>query len=182
MRLFTAIEISAEMKENVRVLVDRLRATVQGDAKVSWTRTENLHITTKFIGEWPEGRLSEVKSALVSVKSPGAIAIDIRGIGWFPDARHPKVLFAGVRAGEGLAELARATDDAMAAIGVAKEDRKYMPHLTLARMKASAPLASLRIAIDSLESADLGTFRATAFYLYLSAAGKYSKLAEFSLN
>jgi RNA 2',3'-cyclic 3'-phosphodiesterase len=182
MRLFTAVEISSDMKETLRFLLDRLRAGVAEDAKVSWTRAENLHITTKFIGEWPEARLSEVKSALESVKSPGAIAIDIRGIGWFPDARHPKVLFGGVSAGEGLVELAQATDDAMESIGVAKEGRKYRPHLTLARIKPSAPLASLRTAIDSLGSVDLGTFRATAFYLYLSAAGKYSKLAEFSLN
>ena len=110
MRLFTAIEISAEMKENVRVLVDRLRATVQGDAKVSWTRTENLHITTKFIGEWPEGRLSEMKSALASVKSPGAIAIDDsrdRLVSRMPVIRE--CCWPESRAGEGLAELARAT-------------------------------------------------------------------------
>ncbi len=146
MRLFTAIELSAEVTENLRLLLDRLRPA----AKLSWTRVENLHITTKFIGEWPEERLDEVKRALESVKSPGPIAIDIHGIGWFPDARRPRVLFAGVKAADELADLAQATDDALAAIGVEKEDRKYTPHLTLARVRTSAPLDGIRKALDSI--------------------------------
>jgi RNA 2',3'-cyclic 3'-phosphodiesterase len=178
MRLFTAVELSAEVTENLRLLLDRLRPA----AKLSWTRPENLHITTKFIGEWPEERLDEAKRALASVKSSGPIAIGIHGIGWFPDARRPRVLFAGVKSGDELTDLAQATDDALAAIGVEKEDRKYTPHLTLARVRTSAPLDGIRKALDSIDSADFGSFTAAAFYLYLSASGKYTKLAEFPLN
>ena len=49
MRLFTAIDIPEEIKTRLRLLVDRLRST----AKLSWSPVANLHVTTKFIGEWP---------------------------------------------------------------------------------------------------------------------------------
>ena len=195
MRLFTAIEIPAGVKDNLRALLERLRPL----AKLNWTREDNLHITTKFIGEWPEARLDDLKRAIAGVGSRGSlrgsgrpIGVSIRGTGWFPNARHPRVLWAGVMAGEDLRQLAHATEDAVAAIGVPKEDRQYSPHLTLARIRADVPpedlrkVEVLRKALDSpdaaSEPAEFGSFRATGFYLYLSAAGEYTKLAEFQLT
>ena len=181
MRLFTAIEISAEVRNNLRALLERLSPTAKL-TKLNWTRLENLHITTKFIGEWPEDRLEEMKRALLSVTSPGAIQVRIGGVGWFPNARNPRVLWAGVKADESLKSLARATEVAVHAVGVAREDREYSPHLTLARIRERVPLDALdklRSVIDSLEPAEFGSFVATEFCLYLSAAGKYTKLAQF---
>jgi 2'-5' RNA ligase len=177
MRLFTAIDIPAEVKDRLRELLDKLRPT----AKLSWSKVDNLHITTKFIGEWPEARLDEMKRVLAGVKVR-EIGVRIHGIGWFPDVRRPRVLFAGITASEELAQLACETEAAVALLGVEKEDRAYTPHLTMARIKTSVPLDALRKVIDSLGAADFGSFHATAFYLYLSAAGKYTKLAEYALN
>jgi len=61
--LFVAIDIPAEIKDALRYFVDRLRPT----AKISWSPVDNLHITTKFIGEWPELRLDEIKGALTAL-------------------------------------------------------------------------------------------------------------------
>jgi 2'-5' RNA ligase len=184
MRLLTAIEISAEVKNNLEVLVERVRPTAAdaNQTKLSWTGLDNLHITTKFIGEWPEDRLEEMKRALSSVGSPGAIQVRISGIGWFPNPRNPRVLWAGVHADESLKLLASATDVAVHSIGVAREDRDYSPHVTLARVREGARLDALRSAIDSLGPAEFGSFLATEFHLYLSAAGKYTKLAQFGLT
>lgn len=100
-------------------------------------------------------------------------------MGWFPNTRHPRVFWAGVEAGEPLAALAQATQQAVAKLGVPVETRDYSPHLTLARVKE-------KVRIDDVVAAagnpDFGTFQATAFFLYLSANGKYSKLAEFPLH
>jgi len=206
MRLFTAIEISADVKDRLRALLDRLRPTVK-PGMLNWTRVDNLHITTKFIGEWPEARLDELKRTLESVRSPGEIArvgspgepersrsqgyidVHISGLGWFPNDRRPRVLWAGVRKSEPLNALAHATEEAVRAIGVAREidsreSRDYSPHLTLARIRERVPeeaLGRLRGAIDSLESTQFGSFRATDFHLYLSAGGRYTRLAQFGL-
>jgi RNA 2',3'-cyclic 3'-phosphodiesterase len=177
MRLFTAIDISAEVKEKLTALLARLRPL----AKLAWSPVDNLHITTKFIGEWPQGRLQEMKDALGAFKVAGAVDVEIRGTGWFPNERRPRVFWVGVHSNQSLRALAGSTEQAMAKLGVAVEDRPYTPHLTLARIKDPVPMDALRAEVAGLESQSFGAFRAPAFYLYLSAGGKYTRLAEFPI-
>ena len=80
-----AIDIPGEVQNNLRTLLDRLRPT----AKLSWSTVEKLHITTKFIGEWPEERLDEMKAALRKVNVPAKLSIAVRELGWFPNGRSP---------------------------------------------------------------------------------------------
>jgi RNA 2',3'-cyclic 3'-phosphodiesterase len=175
MRLFTAIDIAAEVRENLRALLARLRPL----ADLKWSPVDNLHITTKFIGEWPQERLEDMKRTLAAVSAP-ALDVQIRGVGWFPNARRPRVFWAGVDGGEPLRKLAQATEQSVASLGVSVEEREYSPHLTLARIADRVPLDALRSAVAGLESHSFGAFQASAFFLYLSAGGKYTKLAEFT--
>jgi 2'-5' RNA ligase len=182
MRLFTAIDPPGPVLENLERLLTLLRPAAQ----LKWGPVYNLHITTKFIGEWPEERLPEMIETLRSVPQPQApIEIEIRGLGWFPNPHHPRVFFAAVHAPAALAELAQAIDRALAKLGVPAEDSPYSPHLTLARIKSPAPLTALREAVANLESVEFGSFQARTFHLYRSqpgAAGSvYKKLAEFPL-
>lgn len=176
MRLFTGIDLPPEVQSRLKVLLDRLRPT----ARIAWSPAKNMHITTKFIGEWPEARLDEMKSALGNIRAVGAFNIAVRGLGWFPNPRSPRVFWAGIEAGSELQSLARETEEAAAALGVAKENRKFSPHLTLARIRERVPLEALRRTIEELPSVEFGSFRVSSFYLYLSAGGKYTKLAEFA--
>ena len=184
MRLFTAVDLG----DDVRAALDSFLKRLRPAAKVSWSPTDHLHITTKFIGEWPEARLPEMTRALSAVpagNSTGAIDITVKGLGWFPDERKPRVFWAGVDGGDSLRTLARLTDGAAAKLGVPAEQRAYAPHLTLARIRESVPLDPLRAALRSLPSGcgfDFGSFRATQFALYLSAGGKYTRLAAFALE
>jgi 2'-5' RNA ligase len=175
MRLFTAIDLPPEMLEKLREFLARLRPL----AKLRWSAVENLHITTKFIGEWPEARIQDMKRALFGVTSMGPIGISVRGVGWFPDARRPRVFWAGVEGGEPLAGLAHATEHAVATLGVPLETRVYSPHLTLARVKEVVQIDDV---VSSAGDPDFGGFQPSSFFLYLSSNGKYSKLAEFPLN
>jgi RNA 2',3'-cyclic 3'-phosphodiesterase len=187
MRLFAAIDIP----EEVRGVLGSAAARWKPLAKISWSPIDNLHITTKFIGEWPEARLDELRATLGAVPATGAIRVAIRGIGWFPDERRPRVLWAGVQADESLAKLAHATDQAVAALGVPVEKRSYSPHLTLARIRdgiadksgfsKSGPLDALRAEIAKANP-DFGAFRAAQHTLYLSAGGRYTPLASFTLE
>jgi RNA 2',3'-cyclic 3'-phosphodiesterase len=177
MRLFTAIEIPAEIKLRLSALLDRLRPF----AKLSWSPPEHLHVTTKFIGEWPEARLEELNRTLAAVHVPGPIEIAVRGLGWFPNERNPRVFWAGIESGPELATLAHATEQSLAALGIAAEDREFHPHLTLARRRNPVPLEHLRKELAKIPSIDFGRFQAGAFFLYLSTAGKYIKLNEFPL-
>jgi 2'-5' RNA ligase len=193
MRLFTAIDLPREIKDALDGFMKKLRPA----AKIDWSPVENLHITTKFIGEWPEERLEEMNRALREVRIPAAsdranaragedvaaIDIAIRDIGWFPNERRPRVFWAGVDGGDALRALADQTERATAALGVPAEKRDFSPHLTLARIREPVPLGPLRKALESIPARhfDFGSFRADEFALYRSSAGRYTKLAAYKL-
>jgi 2'-5' RNA ligase len=181
MRLFTGIDLPAEIKQRLDALIKHLR----NYAQINWSPAANLHVTTKFIGEWPPERLDEVAAALRTVTAPSRIDIDIHGLGWFPNPHNPRVFWAAVHASPSLAELAQATDEALHGLGVELETRPYSPHLTLARIKGPSPLTALRQAIAKLESVDFGAFTPSNFHLYRSQPGSggsvYTKLFDFPL-
>lgn len=179
MRLFTGIELPEEVHEKLERLLVRLRPT----AHLIWSPTYNLHITTKFIGPWPEENLDKLVSALGAIPQSSPIAIAIRGVGWFPNPHKPRVFWAGVVGGAALAELANRTEDALEPLGIAREQRAFSPHLTLARIRETVPLQAMRQTIAGMDSLEFGSFEADCFHLYLSRPGPagsvYSKLAAF---
>lgn len=180
MRLFTGIDLPDSVKERLDALINRLRA----HAHIKWSPTYNLHITTKFIGEWPTERIPQLDGALKAVPV-APIDIDIRGLGWFPNSKSPRVFWAGIQASPSLAELVRATDATLVTLGIAAESRPYSPHLTLARIKEPVPLQGLRTAVETMEPVDFGAFTPSHFYLYRSEPGHtgsiYTKLHQYPL-
>ncbi|HLI85861.1 MAG TPA: RNA 2',3'-cyclic phosphodiesterase [Bryobacteraceae bacterium] len=185
MRLFTAIDLPPEVVRHLEKLLETLKPT----ARIAWSRPSNLHVTTKFIGEWPEERLEELKRALASIGPRSRISVSISNLGFFPNARSPRVFWCGVDA-PGLGALAAATEDATASLGVARENRAFSPHLTLARIKERINLKPLDQAIARLREANsslhFGSFPVDRFYLYQSkldpAGSVYTKLAEFPFS
>jgi 2'-5' RNA ligase len=174
MRLFTAIDLPPEVTGRLDALIAKLRPL----ANIRWSPAANLHITTKFIGQWPEERLAELQAALAGMGRRAPIPIHVRGLGFFPNRKSPRVFWAGVEAPAELGALARDIDSALAKLGVEPESREYSPHLTLARIKETAPALTLE-----LGQPDFGSFVADRFYLYLSKPGRsgsvYTKLSEF---
>jgi 2'-5' RNA ligase len=181
MRLFTGLDLPGEVVRNLEALVARLRPT----ARIHWSPPANLHVTTKFIGEWPEDRLAELQAALAALKARPAIEVAAAKVGFYPNERAPRVFWCGIEAPT-LPALASDTDAATAALGVARENRPYSPHLTLARIRDRVDLRPLHAAIAAAGPLDFGRFTAPSFFLYrsqLSPAGSvYTKLAEFPFS
>lgn len=166
---------------NLETLLDRLRPS----ARIAWSPPANLHITTKFIGWWPDERLEEVKTALAGIPPRPPIAVDIRGLGFFPNPRAPRVFWCSIEA-PGLDRLAAETDRATAALGIESEKRAFSPHLTLARIKERVDLRPLHDAIAALPGLEFGRCEARSFFLYRSeprpSGSVYTKLAEYPLG
>lgn len=176
MRLFTGLSVPAQIAEPIGALIESLREGVD----FRWSPVENLHITTKFIGEWPEDRLGELENALARVPRPGSFEVSLARFGYLPNPHHPKVFFLGVRGGEALRQLAADTDRALAGLGREPENRDYTPHLTLARISAS--VTALREKIAKIPAPEFGSYRATEFHLYRSHERMYSKIATYSFE
>jgi 2'-5' RNA ligase len=180
MRLFTGIALAAHVRDNLARVLEELRPL----APLKWSPVENLHITSKFIGQWPEERLAEMESALENVNFGRSFDVAIERFGYFPNPHHPRTFFAGVQAEPRLAELAHAIDEALRPLGIATEDRPYSPHLTLARIKGE-DIRALRQHIAKMTHFDFGTFQVSEFHLYLSKTGTggsiYTPLATYPL-
>src|SRR5262249_43274978 len=135
-RTFVAVEISEEIRANAVALQESLADT---GAAVKWATPESMHITLLFLGEVDDRELPAVCRAVqdVAAREP-PFALRVSGVGAFPNARHPKILWAGIT--EGADALKRLYDDLetkLLDLGCyRKEERGYTPHLTLGRVKA----------------------------------------------
>jgi 2'-5' RNA ligase len=172
MRLFTAIDIPDEMIWKLERLISGLRP----EALVKWSPIDNLHVTTKFIGEWPQARVVELENALAGLLPREPFNIHLSGLGWFPHERSPRVLWAGVQAGPELAQLAHDTEERLAPLGIPVEDRAFTAHLTLARIKNAVPLTHLRIKVQEFQPADMGSFEVKNFSLFRSDPGSHASI------
>jgi 2'-5' RNA ligase len=181
MRLFTALDLPDDLVANLEELLRRLKPV----ARIQWSPPANLHVTTKFIGEWPENRLGELKATLGALPGRAVIPVRIRRVGFFPNPHSPRNFWCGIDA-PGLSELAADIDSATASLGIPRDKRAFSPHLTLARIKERVELQPLREAIAALTTLEFGGFQAGSFFLYQStlqpAGSVYTKLAEFPLT
>jgi RNA 2',3'-cyclic 3'-phosphodiesterase len=183
MRLFVALEILSTLRENLAALLKSLRGA---SPQTRWVRPENLHVTLKFIGEVPETKLAAVHSALAGVRSEQHVTLDFRGLGFFPNEKHPRVIWAGIEASPNLKTLASDIDKATEKLGIAREQRAFSPHLTLARFEPPRLPENLRFAIQENAARDFGSLRANQFQLIESklkpSGAEYTTLESFSFT
>lgn len=180
MRLFVALELSEAVHAAVRDLIGRLE---RARADIRWVRPEGMHLTLKFIGEVPEEKLEPIRAALSGVTSPQPVTLEFRELGYFPNERRPRVLWVGIEASDNLAPLAAQIEAALEPLGIEREDRDYVPHLTLGRFKSSKRVDKLQEEIAALPAAEFGRIETGEFFLFqskLSPAGaQYTKLELF---
>ena len=138
LRLFVAVTLPAEAREAIARVIHALRA-----ADVSGLRLvnpEGVHLTLKFLGNVDRSLLPALTDALHAVGEGAApFALQLSGVGAFPNPRSPRVLWAGVLGDtESLTALASRVDDTCSTLGFSRERRPFSPHLTLARVRESA--------------------------------------------
>ena len=181
MRLFVALDFPDAVRERLRELIARLK-TASSAAK--WVRPERMHVTLKFIGETDPANVDPLRDALATIHSPKPVEINFRGLGFFPHERQPRVLWCGVEGSPNLAELAAGDQSALDPLGFPPEERKFMPHLTLARFPDPKGVQEIVRAAEELKSYEFGSAHETEFHLIESklkpAGAEYTRLASFS--
>ena len=147
-RLFTGIEIPAELREEIA----RLRVPLPGG---KWIEPENLHTTLRFVGDLDNAQAREFSDRLGTIDVE-TFELRLAGLGAF-GGNEPRSIWAGVESSPALEALARANDRAARAAGVPPDGRPFKPHITLARLKYSSPDEIARV----LQR--LGAFRSRPF-------------------
>ena len=195
MRVFIALDIDDGIRERIQRFVEGVSGFA---SEARWVRPESMHVTLKFIGEKPVESVEEIKRALSAVRSE-SFEIGFRGCGFFPTAKSARVFWVGIESGQQLASLAASIDQAMFALGIAKEEHAYSPHLTLARgggrsgtpgrQKADHPNRSFQKVQEKLAAVpppEFGTMAAREFFLYQSqlmrGGARYTKIERFGLG
>jgi len=179
-RLFVALEIPSAVRENLAALIREFRALAP---QAKWVRVENLHLTLKFIGEVAESKLEAIQTALGGVHSNLPVTLEFRGLGFFPNEKHPRVFWAGIEASANLKALADDLEGAAETFGIPREKRPFSPHLTLARFEPPKLTDQFRSAIAECATRDFGSLRTNQFHLIESklkpAGAEYTTLQSF---
>ncbi|HEY8437230.1 MAG TPA: RNA 2',3'-cyclic phosphodiesterase [Candidatus Limnocylindrales bacterium] len=156
-RLFIALPLDEPARLAVEGIVETVRAGEPEGRGVRWVRLEGLHLTLRFLGPTPEDRVPGLVSAIgAAAATAGPFLIRIAGSGSFPPTGRPRTLWLGVEDGaEGVARLAGALDDALAAAGWERSGRPFRAHLTLARadgvQAGPATVRALARAVEGVE-------------------------------
>lgn len=112
---------------------------------MKWVAPEGIHLTLQFLGAVPEENVERIEAAMEAAASDARVMfLEVKGAGGFPNARQPRVLWAGVSGDvESLAALAADLGRRLAPIGYPPEARPFSPHLTLGRAREGRGAAGI---------------------------------------
>ena len=157
-RLFVALRPPAPIRDN---LVD----SMEGLDGARWQGDDQLHLTLRYIGEVERPFANELAEALQSIEME-SFEVSLRGTGVFRRKGRAHTLWAAVEPQPQLLRLQRKVERACQAIGLEPEHRKFMPHVTIARLNASsAPVDSF---VTSHADTRFGSWQADSFGLFES--------------
>jgi 2'-5' RNA ligase len=170
-RLFVALEPPDGVRRRLAALaVELRRAAGRAADDVRWVSPENVHLTLQFLGAVPAERVPEVEAALREVAGQARpLSLEVKGAGGFPNARRPRVLWAGI-AGEtaALRQLVQDFGRRLAPLGFAPEERPFSAHLTLGRSRDTRGAPGLAGALAHAAEATPTPWRALEVVLFES--------------
>jgi RNA 2',3'-cyclic 3'-phosphodiesterase len=133
-RCFIAIGLTDEIKAGLEQLQSQLKSG--GQTSIKWVDPYNIHLTLKFLGGVDGDKISPITAAMAeAVQGVTPFRLEVKGLGVFPSLRRVQVVWVGV-GGEvdKLAHLQQRLESSLAGLGFTPENRRFTPHLTLARV------------------------------------------------
>jgi 2'-5' RNA ligase len=185
MRLFIAVNLSVESREAIQSAIDNFPVK---NPPWRWVSPDNWHLTLKFLGDTSAAQVDVLDAGLSDVaRRHRAFEITLGSFGGFPNLRSPRVLFYNVDYGaRELEALANDVDVAVArAVGLPREQRRFVAHATIARVKDPVPAAiSTRLtSVPALADAVTGVHIFELMESRLARTGAtYSVVKEFALS
>jgi len=158
-RLFTGLEIPAD----IGFALSLKRGGLQG---ARWIDAENYHITLRFIGDVDNATADEVADSLDRLSNSISFNVRLTHLGTFGGDK-PRALYAGVEVNESLVRLQAAQERVLQRAGLPPEGRKFVPHVTLARLRGASPLDVARFIAEAGRFEPL-SFAVGRFVLYSS--------------
>lgn len=184
-RLFFAIDPPAELTRKMENLVSKFDTPPN---LVRWVRAGNMHITLKFLGEVDETAIPSIVDAARRAVTPfSAMKLVIEGLGVFPNHEQPQVVWFGIKGDtEPLRQMERALSSGLTALGFPPEDRPFVGHLTIGRVKNATARGKIARLVRQYHRFYIGDMVAGEVALYESRltmdGAVYMKLESFPLT
>ncbi len=154
-------------------------------SKIRLVKPDQMHITLHYIGQADIQTVSKISYSLETVQAK-SFTISLKGVGTFATYSKSKILWASVNNLDGLRNLHLAVGEALSGIGIPLEQRKYTPHITLARLGKGVPSDVAQDFIVKGSSLDYQDIQINQYILYKSSQVKgvshYEPIKLFSLN
>lgn len=133
-RSFLAFEIPQAMKEAIAGVLEEVR---RSKLNIRWVKVDNIHLTVIFIGNIREEDLPEIREAVDQIHPKyGPFQLSLKGLGLFPNARRPRVLWVGLDGDtQRMSDLKGDLQRGLKAFGLKDEKREFRPHLTIGRFR-----------------------------------------------
>ncbi len=173
MRLFVAIALPQEIKDNISALRG-------GIPEARWIAAENSHVTLAFIGEVQSPMMMDISLALGRITHPG-FDLDIEGVGVFGSNKRPRILWAGVHNISAISLLHKKIVTAIESVGATVDDRRFRPHITLARVHNS-PYERVRNYLTDHALFKTKTIPVTSFTLFSSHLASSSAIYQEEIS
>ncbi|GAB6147909.1 RNA 2',3'-cyclic phosphodiesterase [Stetteria hydrogenophila] len=164
LRVFIAVDIEEPL---VVSAMERVKeALVATRVPMKPVEAQNLHITLRFIGEVPRGVVEEIARSVLARLEFEEFEVEFRGLGAFPSPLRPRVVWVGVSEGqEQLARLHESIEEGLRRLGIPPERERFVPHVTLARLRGSRNLTALVKLLQEYEDYVFGRMRVTSVRL-----------------
>ena len=132
MRLFVAVDLSAEAVREATRVADEIRSQCSG-ATLRWVPASNMHVTVRFIGHVATDPAALI-ATLVEPVPVHRFDMTLGACGVFPASGAVRVIWIGLTSGLGeLAQVSALMDDRLRPFGFEPEPRALSAHVTLAR-------------------------------------------------
>lgn len=158
-RLFVAVDLPDKVNRQLVNYAEVLR-------DVRWYGPSDYHLTLKFIGEVESDQMQQVRQELKEVSQP-PFHVTINSLGYFPPGRHPRVIWAGFDDSPDLQHLHQSIEDTLLELGVERDDRDYIPHITLGKNK-SVPKTRVETYLERRSDIHIPDIPVDSFILYSS--------------
>lgn len=155
MRTFFAIELPVTLREQIGSIQRQLRTYLRQHQAVdcfNWTAPDKIHLTLRFLGETSQAQRAQLVAGLEPlVKQQQPFQLSLQRVGCFPNFRTPNVVWLGIRGAVAeLQQLQQQLEELVQRVGFTPEQRRFSPHLTIARTQRQAERTQQRIVGEAL--------------------------------
>lgn len=140
MRCFISIGLEPAIKKDIEFYIKKLSADDLFKG-IKWVKSDNIHITLAFLGEISLNNINQISEVMkLASNKLDPFVVNLKGTGFFPNMREPKVFWIGVEKTPSLYRLKEEIDVGLEKSGIKFDRKPFAPHLTLGRFKTGLNL------------------------------------------